>query len=307
MKYDMLVAVVIGVVILYFYLRASHEGLEMNTESAAEACKKISSRAEEIEAHYGGAKGLLQNIPVLSLFNPNNYKSGDNKTDDMGRNIINTDLSTEDITKINNDCSNMMGSVQINEINTENCPYCQTNGCPVTGVRQENTEKASQMCMLQSATEILMKKKNSIDAQALAQTLQKASGIMSGDNTANKQNCNIVNTDMSSKQYLEHLSNCANIMSSEQVNRIKSCGPVSDVIQRNLSEKLQDCIITSTSKAQTDIDVDAAVKAEAKTEQTTTGIDPLSSAASLSSSCIVIIGLIGVAFVMNEMQTETKA
>lgn len=266
--------------------------------NAAEACKKISSKAEEIEAHYDGAAKVV--ATAQAFLNPKNYSSGDNKSSDMMRNIINTNMSQDDITKISNECANTASSVQINEIDVQQCPYCMLNGCYIANVTQENISKSVQTCAMQSAIDTLMSKTNSIDAQALAQTLQKAQGVLSGSNESKKENCNIINTDMSSKQYMEARGSCAQSLSLNQENKIKGCGAVMNVIQRNISEQVQDCIMKNTTKKETQTKSTTKVKSEMKSEQITEGISPFASlGSSLScvlSSCVISIGAY---FIMN--------
>ena len=265
-------------------------------ESAAEACKKIASKAEEIEAHYKGTADIV--AAAQGPFNPRNYKSGDNTSDDMMRNIVNTNLSSEDIVKIQNDCKNISATMQINEIDMTQCPYCQQNGCSVTNVTQENIAKSSQVCVLQAATDSLRKKTNSIDAQALAQTLQKAQDLMSGNNKSTKQNCNYVNTDMSSKSYLEQISSCSSENNVNQENRIKGCGPVLNVIQRNANDNFQQCLSSGTITMKDETTNDQSFISSFKVDQLTTGLNLTAAAGSILSCCICSSVVAGVGYYM---------
>jgi hypothetical protein len=269
--------------------------LEPNA-NAAEACKTISSKADEIAAHYKGAKEIVD--AAWGFMSPNNYKSGDNTTNNEMRNIINTNLSNNDIMKISNDCKNSTAGYQLNELDATQCPFCQKNGCDMTNITQENIAKSDQQCAMQSAIETLMTKTNSVDAQALAETLQKAQGVLSGDNTSTNKNCNIVSTDMSSNQYMEQLGKCANEASIKQENRVKACGAVSNVIQKNAFDNIQKCMIGTTIKSTSDTSSQSKLASVFKTTQESTGIDPAaslgSSIASFSSCiccCIVLLGL----------------
>lgn len=300
----------IGLVLLIgaiFFRKKMIETMNNDTmpESAAEACRKISSKAEEIEAHYGGAANLLKNIPLASLFNPNNYRSGDNTSSDMGRNIINSTMTQEDITKINNECEQLASSIQTNtlDIDFRGCDLCLLDPrlCSVsmTNVTQENISNAKQLCQLQTAIDILMQNKNSIDAHALAKTFQKAQDLLSGSNTSKKENCNIINSSMTSKSYLESISKCAQDIKNEQKNIINAkCAASIDlvnIVQRNKSEQLQDCIIGATVDKTLQAEQDIEVKAAAESEQTTQGVSILASAGSSIVSCICSVA---VAFVL---------
>jgi hypothetical protein len=300
MEIKNLVYIFILLVVIYFLTqKITIEKIENIADmNAAEACKKISTKAEEIEAHYDGAAKIVD--AAWGWMSPKNYKSGDNKSTDMMRNIINTNMSQDDITKISNDCAQTASNVQVNEIDMTQCPYCMKNSCDVMNVTQENISKSVQTCGMQSAIDVLMSKTNSIDAQALAQTLQKAQGVMSGSNTSKKENCNIINTDMSSKEYMEVRGSCAQSLSLNQENKIKGCGAVMNVIQRNISEQVQDCIIGNTVKKETQAKSDTKVKTEMKSEQITEGISPLASLGS-SLSCVLSSCVISIAayFIMN--------
>jgi len=296
MKNPIVIIIVLSIVLLILVYRGRtirETMANMTGMNAAEACKKISSRAEEIEAHYNGIQGVIQ--AVQGPFNPRNWSSGDNKTDDMMRNIINTDLSTEERTKIVSECSNSAAGVQSNIIDTSNCPFCQTNRCTISNVKQTNVQELQQTCNLQSMIQVLLTKTNSVDAQALAQTLQKAQGLMSGNNTASSQNCNVVNTDMSSERYLESLSSCSNNLKLDQTNKISFCGDINNVIQENQYKNFQNCLLENNAITQTTMEAQAKVKAESKKEQTTMGLD---ATASIISAVVSFCSLSIVLFVL---------
>lgn len=255
-------------------------------ETAKDACNRISSKAEEIEARYKGTKGVVD--AILGPLSPNNYKAGDNKTNDMVRNIVNTNLSSCDITKISNDCKNTSASVQINEIDTTQCKYCENNLCTLKDITQRNIAEASQTCTIQSAIETLLKKKSSVDSQALAQVLQKSQNPLSGGNDTKIENCNVLNADMSSVAYMEQRSECANNLAIDQKNSLKACGSAIDVIQENQFKSLQSCLMgTDVSKTE-ETKSDTKTKTETKTDQTSTGVD----LSSITTSWMFVIGAV---------------
>jgi hypothetical protein len=264
----------------------SEEQIAALGETAREACNRISSRAEEIEAHYNGAKGVVDSI--LGPLSPNNYKAGDNSSNDMVRNIVNTNLSSCDITKISNDCKNTSTSVQVNEIDTTKCKYCENNLCTLKNITQRNIAEASQTCTIQSTIETLLKKKSSVDAQALAQVLQKAQNPMSGDNASSTENCNVLNADMSSVSYMEQRSECANNLAIDQENSLKACGSVIDVIQENQFKSLQNCLMGTDITKTEETESDTKIKSEKEVDQRTTGID----LSSITTSWMFVIGAV---------------
>lgn len=277
---------IIGICLYFLRLRKKEYMSNMMPESAAEACKKISSKADEIEATMKGTQGLLDAAwGPLNLFNPRAYKSGDNSSDNMVRNIINTDLSSNDIYNIENNCKNSSASTQFNRLDTSNCPYCQVNGCPAENIKQTNKYSAKSMCTLSSAIKALRSKTNSIDAQALAQVLQKAQGLMSGSNKSTNTNCNIINTNMSSNDYFKIINSCTNELSVDQANEIDSCGPVRNIIQENAFEQYNQCLQDSDLVVKEEVKSDTKVKSESKTEQYTSGLDMWGSLISIIICC----------------------
>ena len=310
---------VIAAVLLFVYNSVQKTREQMTDEKddfknmdAAEACRKISSRAEELEAEYGGIANLAQTINPLSFLNPQSYKAGDNKTDDMMRNIINTTVSQESITKISNECAPIATSTQRNEIvtSTKDCKFCDTYPCKITvkNVSQENVDIVAQTCMMQTAIDILLQNTKSIDAQALAQTLQKTQGALSGSNIATKQSCNVVNSNMSSKDYLENIAKCAQVSSTDQTNIIDvGCAAITEVgniIQKNRAEKLQECIIGTTVDKTLLAEEETKVAAAAKSEQESTGVEMWASIASSCSCCIVILGVAAIGAVIATNKNE---
>lgn len=310
MEIKNLIYIFILLVVIYFLTRKfTIEKIENIADmNAAEACKKISSKAEELEQHYKGAANVVTAaFGPLNLWNPNAYKAGDNTSSDLMRNIINTNLSKDDITKIENECKNSSATAQNNIIDMTQCDYCNKHGCDVSNVEQINVSDSNKSCTLQSAVDILMTKTNSIDAQALAQTLQKAQDVLSGNNDSKKENCNIINTDMSSKEYMDIRNRCVNESSVIQNNELKGCGAVMNVIQKNASNDIMDCIIGNTVKKQSELKADTKVKTEQKSEQFSSGISPMASlGASLSSvlsSCVICIA----AYFMYDSDTTKQA
>lgn len=257
-------------------------------KTAKDACNKISSKAEEIEAASNGMANIVtQMSPITALIK--GIGGGDNNVSTMMRNIISTNLSTCDQKKISNDCINSTASDQINILDNSKCKYCDNNLCEMSNIRQTNAAEISQSCTIQSAIETLLQKTSSVDAQALAQVLQKADGLMSGTNNYKSENCNVIDNDLSSQTYLENRSSCANKLTVDQENSIKFCGKLTDVIQENKFKALQDCLVKDT--VTTSVDLKSSVKTlqDNKIEQKTSGLDLFASFASVGGSIIPII------------------
>lgn len=294
------------IVLILFYLfnrkpTATVEHLSDAPESAAEACKKISSRAEEIKAVADGAAKMIDS--VMGIFSPNNYKGGDNTVNSTMRNIITTDMSKEFEAKIKNECSNSSASMQLNEIDFTKCKYCETHECSVTNVTQENINKSEQTCQLKAAIDVLMTKKDSVDAQAVAKVMQESEGLLSGNNSTSTENCNVIKKDMSTKEYLDLRSSCHNSISNNQKNSLKNCGPVSNVMQRNLNKQIQKCIMDSSVVSKTELESETKTSQEIDVTQKSIGLDMMSIIILICSCCIccsVLSALSGVGAAMSQ-------
>lgn len=267
-------------------------------ETAAEACSRISTEAENIKAAANGTANVIDSL--WGALSPNNYSSGDNETEDIVTNIINTNLSECDILKIQNDCSNAVASSQSNVIDNTNCPACSDpaiiainpNICSISDVTQINQAEISQTCTIQSAIETLLQKTNSVESQALADVLMESSGLLSGDNSYTSDNCTLLNTDMSSAEYVENRSSCSNEIAVSQENTLSNCGPVTGVLQQNQFTGLQSCLIQSEVETESQVESKTIVQSELIAELISTGLTWESSV--LSSVLFAIIMLAGI-------------
>jgi hypothetical protein len=258
-------------------------------EKASEACQQISSKADEILAQAERDSVILQNLPVYSLFNPNNYSS-ENTTESMIRNIVTSNLSSCELTEISNSCIISSDTSQTNEIDTSMCTACNIPGvCVVSGNTQINTSVAKNNCTIQLAIKKLLDKKNSVDAQALAKVLQKADGILSG-NTTKDEKCSMINTDLSSSAYLSAKSECLNNISLLQRNTLKGCGSFINNIQKNNSDAIQSCMINAEYVDNTAIDSTGNTKISSDLQQKSEGIT--STAMIIGSIASIIIAIV---------------
>jgi hypothetical protein len=278
---------------------------EIKNMNAKELCERVSSRAEEIAAEYDGATALTGAAwGPFGFLNPQNYKAGDNTSSNMARNIVNMNMSSSDMQKISASCNNLTTSTQLNEIDTTQCEYCQKYGCDISNVTQENLANSKQTCAIQVAIETLLKKTDSIDAMALGKSLQDASGLLSGDNTSVSENCNIINKDMSSCSYLDLKMKCLNAVNMDQTNRYKNCGDAQNIIQKNVMENVQSCVMGSDIKSDTTFVSNTQVGARTETDQSSTGIDAMASFMSVLSSCVSVCSLVVIGYFAQQMNQD---
>lgn len=275
----------------------------MTTDNAQEACREISSQAENIKAKGNAAGGML------GFLNPQNWKTT-NEAKETIKNILGVDMSTESITDIQNMCNNTFGGVQSNVIDTSQCEYCQKNKCTVSGNRQTNKIKNMQTCGANAIIDKLREKSGDIASQAAIKAIQDAQGLMAG-NKSDVDMCNYTNIDMSSKDYLNALSSCSNVGSSTQENILSGCGDFIDNIQSNEYDIYQECVAGATMTDKARADLKAKIESTGEVEQKSTGLSfdlfgdmgnsiYYISGACLSSSCSIlcIVILVVVGFVM---------
>ncbi len=281
--------------------------MAISRENAAEACKKISSEAEKIIADgkskaatariiagaFGAILGGPVYAPVAIVANPANYKGGNNTAETMTRNIIERDLSNDQKQTIISNCVNSDVNLQKNVINNTMCPICETQECVAENISQNNIVNHIQRCILQNALKTLLTKTDNLDAQTLATVIQKTEGLLTGDNDFKSENCNIVRTDMSSKQYFDARNKCSNQLNEDQINNIIFCGDMNDVYQNNQRKSLQDCINSLTYESTENQTSNITVKDEVKIDQKTTGLTASSSiGSSLISGIFLILSIV---------------
>jgi hypothetical protein len=304
--------ILVASTLLFFYTKENFEDCENSStgkdmpDLAKDACNRISSRAEEIEAELKGGAGIVDSL--FAFLSPKNYKAGDNKTSSLTRNIINTNLSQCEITKIANTCNQTSTTSQSNSFDNTDCIYCKTNNCKYGNINQSNKSANSQSCTMQAAIKILTEKTNSVDAQALAKVLQKTEGILSGSNTTQTENCNLIANDLSSKKYLETKNDCVVKALVNQSNSFKGCGEFGNIVQKNESKTVQECMIGAEIKSESKTDNDTKVS-------TTLDVDQLSKGLSLellagiggissisSSSCFLLLVVIVLGWISSNKQ-----
>lgn len=307
--------ILVASALLFFYTKENFEDCENSSTGndmpalAKDACNKISSRADEIQAELGGAGNIVANI--FPFLNPQNYAAGDNTTNSLTRNIINTNLSQCEITKIDSSCNQSSTTSQSNILRagSEACiPVCLKFGCDNIGNNQSNTAKTSQVCSLQTAIQILTEKTNSVDAQALAKVLQKTEGILSGSNKTQTENCNLIANDLSSKKYFEDRKSCLNNASTTQLNEAVACGSNINNIQENDSIIIQECMIGAKIESKSTVDNDTKVSTKLDVDQLSKGLDlnvlgAISGVSSLSSSsCFLLLVVIVLGWVSSNKE-----
>jgi hypothetical protein len=267
------------------------------SESAADACKKISSRADEITAQWKGASLLVDS--ALGIFSPNNYKSSTDASQAIRTNL-NIDMSTSDVENIRDSCANSSSVDQTNIIDCSSCDYCQQHGCDITNVTQTNNYTSNQVCTLVALQNKLLQKVGNVDAAATAEVIQRASGLAKTNFSSDV--CTNINQNMSSTQFYTNIASCSNADETTQTNTLKGCGSCSGVLQQNISSKFQQCLLNTTDSSK--ITSSSAVKetATSKADQSAQGIN-LTKWMVIAAIAFVIIVLVG--FAMSGSHSST--
>lgn len=269
--------------------------------NAAEACKHISSQAENIKEGLKGATNVVSSI--FGFLNPRNYKS-ENESSTQIKNNFNIDLSVEDIKKIRNSCENINSNLQSNTIDTSKCQYCQTNRCTLKNITQRNIQTSASECTINSLIDTLTQKTATIDSMAVIKAIQDAKGIGTS-NSANTNICTNVNQDMSTSQYFENISSCANKTIGNQTNYIASCGDIMDIVQENSLENFSKCMNNASNTGTTKIDSEVKNSSDVSNNQKS----EISFQFMASTSCIIcccILFIISLVFFFTNSSKKRK-
>jgi hypothetical protein len=229
-----------------------------------------------------------------------------NKSQSFNTNINNTSISTTDITNIFNTCTNASSAIQKNDIlQSPECIatigkicngnlQCITEMSSVKDIDQTNNQTVKLNCIINNLLKTISSKEVNMENVAQLSTLQKASGLMTS-NSDLTSNCNQVNNDISSSNYLNAITKCANEYSTMQINTLNTCGNVSNITQKSTNDFFSECYAGQEIFKEDTVSVKSFNKANIKTEQTAD--TSMSSASSLVIIIILVISGV-LAFIM---------
>lgn len=242
-------------------------------EDIANACKKVSSEAENIKAK--GDAAAKSGINALFNLIGNSIKEGraNTEAETQLKNIVQIDLTSKQIVDIATTCNNTVAVNQTNVI-TNDCPYCQTyGGCDVDGVTQVNDEDVNSQCYMTSLMDIMSKQEASADTAAKTMGLQQTQGILASS-VSKVDGCNYLKSTATSDDYYRMISSCANQTISNQTNLIGSnCGKAANLVQKNSYRSFLLCTLQSDVSTWKGQSSDAVADIVTETNQKTTGVD----------------------------------
>jgi hypothetical protein len=161
-------------------------------------------------------------------------------------------------------------------------------------ITQENKNVTNSLCEINAAIQVIANQEATAQNAAILQSMQEARGLLSSNKT-DGLNCNEIDQNITSEQYLKVLLGCFQETSVKQSNIIDACHPAVTK-QLNTNDDLKKCLLSAGILVSTSQTAGATNKSDLKTSQTAVGLDPAASLASLLPiviiCCILIVGAI---------------
>lgn len=291
--------------------------------SGKSACQEIQENKDklqaEIEKDKNGFGNFLNNLGnnMTAWMNPNNYQAK-NEAESTVLKILRTSINSERATQITQSCNQGAANSQSNVIDNLQCSICNggviydkdgkyigilpaanieimkknKDPCIIENIKQSNKSDVEQKCKLSSMLTDVMKSQQDAQAQAVVQVLQQATGLLSS-NKSNNFSCDDIKTEITQKDYFNSISSCANSFTNNQENILQYCGKANNIIQENIIDSIQDCVIDNTVKKEMTGEQTVKTETDIKTDQEAEGLNLFASLASLGVFLIpIIIGIV---------------
>lgn len=233
-------------------------------------------------------------------------------------NITNMNLKMEDIKKIQEECRNETAVEQVNKISQSPecireygtlCSMLSSDAAKLDCIRQSKIEnitqsnalKSQSKCVINKVIDTLTQQSPTVENVAKLIAVQEQSGLMN-KNESITNNCNEVNQNISSTNFLENVTNCINKVSAKQKNALKVCG-ASNITQSNMADMIGDCLMKSgiTTKNIATVYVGSDVKKEVTQKSSNTVI------LIVIFIIIGIIAVVGIIFGIKYMKNKKGA
>jgi len=258
---------------------------------------------------------------VANNFTPGKILSGfgaKNDSDQAIISVLNNNLKNINQTIIDNKCGNLTTVKQTNEyVSNPICyqaklDFCKgekdRRGCyealtekESQNINQTNLNKTSTECVLNSIIEVLSKQEANIKNLATLESTQNAKGLMS-ENKGKQTNCNEINNNITSENYIEQMLKCHNETVIEQKNIINDCSPTVSS-QLNNNDSLQKCMIKQGLFMKTDLSgaIDSAT--DGNINQKATGLT-MTEIIFIIIAVVVVVALIS--FLINYFKNRNR-
>lgn len=296
--------------------------------TAQSACEAIEKHKQDIklqiekEKNSPGAffNNLIDNFSIGGILDKASAK---NEAESTVLQILQNNISQKKSLEIQQSCNQGSVSSQTNEINNLQCAVCNggviydksgkvvgtlpaenlkiskygkdgKDSCVIQDVVQRNQSDVKKECVMTSMISALMEAQADTQAHAVAKLMQEASGLMS-KNQNQASSCTDIKQNLSQEDYLKAISECAQQSTSSQSNALNYCGKAINVLQENIQEATNDCIISNTMKAEAVAKAKTEAETEIETSQKAEGLNLFASLASLGVFlipmivCIIII------------------
>lgn len=278
------------------------------TASAQSACAEIEKHKEDIKlalAQEGNSAGaFMKNLADNTTFGGlvKNMKAK-NEAEATVLQILNSNISQNKNIEIQQSCNQGSASSQSNIIDNLKCAVCNggliydndgkyvgilpaeniklsrygkdgkgPDSCIIENITQKNKSDVQKECVMTSMISALMEAQADTQAHAVAKLMQEASGLMS-ENKSKSSSCTDVKQNLSQSDYLKAISECAQQSTSSQSNALQYCGKANNILQENIQEATNNCIISNTLKAEAVAKIKTEVASDIDIGQKAKGLD----------------------------------
>ena len=178
---------------------------------------------------------------------------------------INVKVDNRTLTEEMNKCRNNMQNINLNVIDQKACMKAMLELLPkedrkdaipgilkemkANGNTQRNTTNAEAYCKLSAVVNALSKAETNIDNAALIKAIQE-SEQGSGGNKSFVNHCASIDQNVSACTYLRKANCCINGVLNKNSNIINTCGETSNNDQANTTTSVQNCLLGTTTKVE---------------------------------------------------------
>lgn len=247
---------------------------EISDMSAVDACARIKTLSDEMDAEVQKAKDTAEAIPLFGqISRAIGVAESKASSDQTAINEIKATMKSVQESEQFAQCTNEANTSQVNElVVTETCGIEMAKlgiEIEVSGNRQELENKTEQTCQINLIAEAMASAKPSVEAQAIQDTINKA---MNGKSESEAMSCNQMDASTTACTYLKQRQCCHNAANAEQKNIMNVCAArITDNEQKALNENLQSCIMGADTEVTASNEAEATTSVEQTSDNSATG------------------------------------